>query len=71
MTNPNPTQICSICQEAKPYPGYFIVSYNTMETSTQCKDCRSAKKRKNWKEQYGKSEKASSWKFSMNQFYKN
>ena len=70
MINLCPTQVCTICQEAKPYPGHYIVSYNTMQTSTQCRDCRSAKKRKRFKETYGNTEKKAAWSNSNNKFYK-
>ncbi len=70
MFNPTQIKICTVCQEAKPYPGDFITSYKKMELSSQCKDCRNAKKRIQAKARLGKSEKESGWKNSMSKFYK-
>ena len=65
-----PTQICTICQEAKPYPGHFVANYNTMELRSFCRDCKYKKMKAQKLIREGKTEKASSWKHSMNQFYK-
>lgn len=64
------TQICTVCQESKPFPAHYIVSYNKMEMTTQCKDCRNAKKRKQAKVRCGKTDKAASWKNSISKMFK-
>ena len=68
--NLSPTQVCSLCQESKPFPAHFIASYNTMEKTSQCKDCRNAKRKNQRKNQLGNTDKANSWKNSMTKIFK-
>ncbi len=65
----NEVQNCTICKEDKPYPEQYIASYKKMEMTSQCRDCRYEKKRKQKLENHGKPVERSSWKNSTSKIH--
>jgi hypothetical protein len=61
---------CNKCQEAKPYPGDYIMSYLRQTMTTECKSCRTKRHKDDRVKSNGPRQSRNEWKNSMGKFYR-